>query len=130
MSVHFCCHFHFAIHFTTSNSCSVSTVGEYVSEALLVPDRCRFLHQEQMDTCESYVYWHNIAKEVGAVVLKAVYSAKTYLFITYCACAIERICLAELYPICQWKGTTVAWLLTRYYLVGVPSSEIKSHKWS
>ncbi|XP_053502437.1 amyloid beta precursor like protein 1 isoform X1 [Ictalurus furcatus] len=38
-------------------------VGEYVSEALLVPDRCRFLHQEQMDTCESYVYWHNIAKE-------------------------------------------------------------------
>ncbi|XP_013864148.1 amyloid-like protein 1 [Austrofundulus limnaeus] len=37
--------------------------GEYVSEALLVPDRCRFLHQEQMDACESYVYWHNIAKE-------------------------------------------------------------------
>ncbi|KAA0702235.1 Amyloid-like protein 2 [Triplophysa tibetana] len=38
-------------------------VGEYVSEALLVPDRCRFLHQEQMDSCESYVFWHNIAKE-------------------------------------------------------------------
>ncbi|XP_046883765.1 amyloid beta precursor like protein 1 isoform X2 [Hypomesus transpacificus] len=38
-------------------------VGEYVSEALLVPDRCRFLHQEQMDACESYVYWHNVAKE-------------------------------------------------------------------
>ncbi|KAM7420559.1 hypothetical protein PAMA_015002 [Pampus argenteus] len=37
--------------------------GEYVSEALLVPDRCRFLHQEQMDACESYVYWHNFAKE-------------------------------------------------------------------
>ncbi|RVE62532.1 hypothetical protein OJAV_G00157910 [Oryzias javanicus] len=37
--------------------------GEYVSEALLVPDRCRFLHREQMDACESYVYWHNIAKE-------------------------------------------------------------------
>ncbi|XP_035528106.1 amyloid-like protein 1 isoform X2 [Morone saxatilis] len=37
--------------------------GEYVSEALLVPDRCRFLHQEHMDACESYVYWHNIAKE-------------------------------------------------------------------
>lgn len=35
-----------------------------MSEALLVPDRCRFLHQEQMDACESYVYWHNIAKEV------------------------------------------------------------------
>ncbi|XP_035261364.1 amyloid-like protein 1 isoform X1 [Anguilla anguilla] len=38
-------------------------VGEYVSEALLVTDRCRFLHQEQMDACESHVYWHNIAKE-------------------------------------------------------------------
>ncbi|XP_036393926.1 amyloid-like protein 1 isoform X3 [Megalops cyprinoides] len=38
-------------------------VGEHVSEALLVPDRCRFLHQEQMDACESYMYWHNIAKE-------------------------------------------------------------------
>ncbi|XP_061675434.1 amyloid beta precursor like protein 1 isoform X2 [Syngnathoides biaculeatus] len=36
---------------------------EYVSEALLVPDRCRFLHQEKMDACESYVYWHNVAKE-------------------------------------------------------------------
>lgn len=35
-----------------------------MSEALLVPDRCRFLHQEQMDTCKSYVYWHNIAKQV------------------------------------------------------------------
>uniref|UniRef100_H3DM91 Amyloid beta like protein 1 n=1 Tax=Tetraodon nigroviridis TaxID=99883 RepID=H3DM91_TETNG len=37
--------------------------GEYVSESLLVPDKCRFLHQEQMDTCKSYVYWHNIAKQ-------------------------------------------------------------------
>lgn len=37
--------------------------GEYVREALLVPDRCRFLHKEQMDVCESFVYWHNIAKE-------------------------------------------------------------------
>ncbi|KAL0985000.1 hypothetical protein UPYG_G00151670 [Umbra pygmaea] len=38
-------------------------VGEYVSEALLVPDRCRFLHQEPMNVCKSYVYWHSIAKE-------------------------------------------------------------------
>lgn len=37
--------------------------GEYVSEALLVPDRCRFLHKELMDMCESFVYWHSIAKE-------------------------------------------------------------------
>ncbi|KAG5855808.1 hypothetical protein ANANG_G00000530 [Anguilla anguilla] len=46
-------------------------VGEYVSEALLVTDRCRFLHQEQMDACESHVYWHNIAKEVRPVQLTA-----------------------------------------------------------
>uniref|UniRef100_A0A3Q2Z4Q8 Amyloid beta like protein 1 n=1 Tax=Hippocampus comes TaxID=109280 RepID=A0A3Q2Z4Q8_HIPCM len=45
----------------------IGAEGEYVSEALLVPDRCRFLHQEKMDACESYVYWHNIAKEACTV---------------------------------------------------------------
>uniref|UniRef100_A0A8D0GHR9 Amyloid beta like protein 1 n=1 Tax=Sphenodon punctatus TaxID=8508 RepID=A0A8D0GHR9_SPHPU len=38
-------------------------VGEFVSEALLVPDKCKFLHQEKMDLCESYLYWHSVAKE-------------------------------------------------------------------
>ncbi|KYO44128.1 hypothetical protein Y1Q_0020596 [Alligator mississippiensis] len=38
-------------------------VGEFVSEALLVPDKCKFLHQEKMDSCESYVAWHGVAKE-------------------------------------------------------------------
>ncbi|EMP29862.1 Amyloid-like protein 1 [Chelonia mydas] len=38
-------------------------VGEFVSEALLVPDTCKFLHQEKMDSCESYIYWHGVAKE-------------------------------------------------------------------
>ncbi|XP_060753663.1 amyloid beta precursor like protein 1 isoform X2 [Neoarius graeffei] len=38
-------------------------LGDYVNEGLLVPDRCRFLHQEELDLCESFVYWHNIAKE-------------------------------------------------------------------
>ncbi|XP_077193161.1 amyloid beta precursor like protein 1 isoform X1 [Paroedura picta] len=38
-------------------------VGEFVSEALLVPDKCKFLHQEKMDSCESYLYWHSVAKE-------------------------------------------------------------------
>lgn len=47
--------------------CFECAEGEYVSEALLVPDRCRFLHKEQMDICESYVYWHNIAKEVRKI---------------------------------------------------------------
>ncbi|KAL0963446.1 hypothetical protein UPYG_G00306500 [Umbra pygmaea] len=38
-------------------------VGEFVSDALLVPDKCKFLHQERMDMCESHLHWHTIAKE-------------------------------------------------------------------
>lgn len=38
-------------------------VGEFVSDALLVPDKCRFLHQERMDQCESHLHWHTVAKE-------------------------------------------------------------------
>lgn len=57
----------FCVHHLTTDltfSLAFAAEGEYVSETLLVPDRCRFLHREQMDACESYVYWHNIAKEV------------------------------------------------------------------
>lgn len=39
-------------------------VGEFVSDALLVPDKCKFLHQERMDKCESHLHWHTVAKEV------------------------------------------------------------------
>lgn len=39
-------------------------VGEFVSDALLVPDKCKFLHQERMDMCESHLHWHTVAKEV------------------------------------------------------------------
>uniref|UniRef100_A0A671Q4N3 Amyloid-beta A4 protein n=1 Tax=Sinocyclocheilus anshuiensis TaxID=1608454 RepID=A0A671Q4N3_9TELE len=38
-------------------------VGEFVSDALLVPDKCKFLHQEHMDMCESHLHWHTVAKE-------------------------------------------------------------------
>lgn len=38
-------------------------VGEFVSDALLVPDKCKFLHQERMDVCESHLHWHTVAKE-------------------------------------------------------------------
>ncbi|KAM8927114.1 amyloid beta precursor like protein 1 [Pelodytes ibericus] len=37
-------------------------VSEFVSDALLVPDKCRFLHREQMDVCESYQRWHETAR--------------------------------------------------------------------
>ncbi|KAM3837192.1 amyloid-beta precursor protein isoform 2-T2 [Vipera latastei] len=38
-------------------------VGEFVSDALLVPDKCKFLHQERMDMCETHLHWHTVAKE-------------------------------------------------------------------
>ncbi|XP_049641721.1 amyloid-beta precursor protein isoform X3 [Suncus etruscus] len=38
-------------------------VGEFVSDALLVPDKCKFLHQERMDVCETHLHWHAVAKE-------------------------------------------------------------------
>ncbi|KAI5621228.1 amyloid beta A4 protein precursor [Silurus asotus] len=38
-------------------------VGEFVSDALLVPDKCKFLHQERMVMCESHLHWHTVAKE-------------------------------------------------------------------
>ncbi|XP_028969451.2 amyloid-beta A4 protein isoform X2 [Esox lucius] len=38
-------------------------VGEFVSDALLVPDKCKFLHQERMDMCDSHLHWHTVAKE-------------------------------------------------------------------
>lgn len=43
-----------------------AAVGEFVSDALLVPDKCKFLHQERMDQCESHLHWHTVAKEVSA----------------------------------------------------------------
>jgi len=39
-------------------------VGEFVSDALLVPDKCKFLHKERMDQCESHLHWHTVGKEV------------------------------------------------------------------
>lgn len=41
-----------------------SLAGEFVSEALLVPEGCRFLHQEHMDQCESSTRRHQEAQEV------------------------------------------------------------------
>lgn len=42
-----------------------ASVGEFVSDALLVPDKCKFLHQERMNQCESHLHWHTVAKEVS-----------------------------------------------------------------
>ncbi|XP_066495902.1 amyloid beta precursor like protein 2 isoform X4 [Tiliqua scincoides] len=38
-------------------------VGEFVSDVLLVPEKCRFFHRERIDVCKSHQYWHTVAKE-------------------------------------------------------------------
>ncbi|XP_047247419.1 amyloid-like protein 2 isoform X1 [Girardinichthys multiradiatus] len=38
-------------------------VGEFVSDVLLVPEKCRFFHKERMDMCVSHQQWHGVAKE-------------------------------------------------------------------
>ncbi|XP_037533572.1 amyloid-like protein 2 isoform X2 [Nematolebias whitei] len=38
-------------------------VGEFVSDVLLVPEKCKFFHKEQMDMCVSHQQWHHVAKE-------------------------------------------------------------------
>ncbi|XP_004174617.1 amyloid beta precursor like protein 2 isoform X9 [Taeniopygia guttata] len=38
-------------------------VGEFVSDVLLVPEKCRFFHKERMDVCESHQHWRTVAKE-------------------------------------------------------------------
>ena len=40
------------------------TVGEFVSDVLLVPEKCKFFHKERMDMCVSHQQWHGVAKEV------------------------------------------------------------------
>ncbi|KAM9801213.1 amyloid beta precursor like protein 2 [Neosynchiropus ocellatus] len=38
-------------------------VGEFVSDVLLVPEKCKFFHKERMDMCISHQQWHAVAKE-------------------------------------------------------------------
>ncbi|XP_008424689.1 amyloid beta precursor like protein 2 isoform X2 [Poecilia reticulata] len=38
-------------------------VGEFVSDVLLVPEKCKFFHKERMDLCISHQQWHAVAKE-------------------------------------------------------------------
>ncbi|XP_061733840.1 amyloid-like protein 2 [Nerophis ophidion] len=38
-------------------------VGEFVSDVLLVPEKCKFFHKERTDMCVSHQQWHSVAKE-------------------------------------------------------------------
>lgn len=39
-------------------------MGEFVSDVLLVPEKCKFFHKERTDLCVSHQQWHSVAKEV------------------------------------------------------------------
>ncbi|XP_049916811.1 amyloid-like protein 2 isoform X3 [Epinephelus moara] len=41
-------------------------VGEFVSDVLLVPEKCKFFHKERKDMCVSHQQWHGVAKEACA----------------------------------------------------------------
>ncbi|XP_039326350.1 amyloid beta precursor like protein 2 isoform X4 [Saimiri boliviensis] len=38
-------------------------VGEFVSDVLLVPEKCQFSHKERMEVCENHQHWHTVVKE-------------------------------------------------------------------
>ncbi|KFZ60256.1 Amyloid-like 2, partial [Antrostomus carolinensis] len=42
-------------------------VGEFVSDVLLVPEKCRFFHKERMDVCESHQHWHTACLTEGMI---------------------------------------------------------------
>ena len=41
-------------------------MGEFVSDVLLVPEKCLFFHKERMEVCENHQRWHTVVKEVKA----------------------------------------------------------------
>ena len=41
-------------------------MGEFVSDVLLVPEKCLFFHKERMEVCENHQRWHTVVKEVTA----------------------------------------------------------------
>ncbi|XP_016040493.1 amyloid beta precursor like protein 2 isoform X3 [Erinaceus europaeus] len=49
-------------------------VGEFVSDVLLVPEKCQFFHKEQMDVCENHQHWHTVVKEACLTRGMALYS--------------------------------------------------------
>lgn len=49
-------------------------VGEFVSDVLLVPEKCQFFHKERMDVCENHQHWHTVVKEACLAQGTALYS--------------------------------------------------------
>ncbi|XP_016059962.1 PREDICTED: amyloid-like protein 2 isoform X4 [Miniopterus natalensis] len=49
-------------------------VGEFVSDVLLVPEKCQFFHKERMDVCENHQHWHTVVTEACLAQGTALYS--------------------------------------------------------
>ncbi|CAL8348693.1 unnamed protein product [Arctogadus glacialis] len=56
------------------SSCLFLPVGEFVSDVLLVPEKCKFFHKENMDMCVSSQRWHGVAKEACGKASMALHS--------------------------------------------------------
>lgn len=54
-------------------------MGEFVSDVLLVPEKCKFFHKERMDMCVSHQQWHGVAKEVRKELLHRNQCGRLYL---------------------------------------------------
>ncbi|NP_001094407.1 amyloid beta (A4) precursor-like protein 2 S homeolog isoform 1 precursor [Xenopus laevis] len=65
-------------------------VGEFVSDVLLVPEKCKFFHKERMDACESHQHWHNVAKEACMTEVMVLHSYGMLL-----PCAVDQFRGAE-----------------------------------
>eukprot|EP00079_Xenopus_tropicalis_P037657 XP_017951428.1 PREDICTED: amyloid-like protein 2 isoform X4 [Xenopus tropicalis] len=65
-------------------------VGEFVSDVLLVPEKCKFFHKERMDVCEGHQHWHNVAKEACMTEVMVLHSYGMLL-----PCAVDQFRGAE-----------------------------------
>lgn len=59
--------------------------GEFVSDVLLVPEKCRFFHKDGIDVCESYQHWHSVAKKACVAEVMILHSYGMLL-----PCGIDR----------------------------------------
>ncbi|XP_060702929.1 amyloid-like protein 2 isoform X3 [Hemiscyllium ocellatum] len=60
-------------------------VGEFVSDVLLVPEKCHFFHKEQVDDCRSHQHWQSVAKTACAAASMNLHSYGMLL-----PCGIDR----------------------------------------
>ncbi|KAJ8403801.1 hypothetical protein AAFF_G00346690 [Aldrovandia affinis] len=74
-------------------------VGEFVSDVLLVPEKCKFFHKERMDVCVSHQQWHGVAKEACS---KGVMTLHSYGMLLPCGVdkfhGTEYVCCPASHP--------------------------------